>query len=96
MPGFGSVKNNDIVVFNYPDGDTVAIGDQNSSYYELTRQLSYLIKREDLNNSQVSKSDDFYYSKAWEYMNNSKMYFLGVINQLLKLLLGLQINENIM
>ena len=75
LPGFGSVKNNDIVVFNYPDGDTVAIGDQNSSYYELTRQLSYLIKREDLNNSQVSKSDDFYYSKAWEYMNNSKNVF---------------------
>ena len=75
LPGFGSVKNNDIVVFNYPDGDTVAIGDQNSSYYELTRQLSYLIKREDLNNSQVSKSDDFYYGKAWEYMNNSKNVF---------------------
>jgi len=75
LPGFGSVKNNDIVVFNYPDGDTVAIGDQNSSYYELTRQLSYLIKREDLNNGQVSKSDDFYYSKAWEYMNNSKNVF---------------------
>ncbi len=75
LPGFGSVKNNDIVVFNYPDGDTVAIGDQNSSYYELTRQLSYLIKRQDLNDGQVSKSDDFYYSKAWEYMNNSKNLF---------------------
>ena len=75
LPGFGSVKNNDIVVFNYPDGDTVAIGDQNSSYYELTRQLSYLIKRQDLNDGQVSKSDDFYYSKAWEYMNNSKNIF---------------------
>ncbi len=75
LPGFGSVKNNDIVVFNYPDGDTVAIGDQNSSYYELTRQLSYLIKREDLNNGQVSKSNDFYYSKAWEYMNNSNNVF---------------------
>ena len=75
LPGFGSVKNNDIVVFNYPDGDTVAIGDQNSSYYELTRQLSYLIKRQDLNDGQVSKSDDFYYGKAWEYMNNSKNVF---------------------
>lgn len=75
LPGFGSVKNNDIVVFNYPDGDTVAIGDQNSSYYELTRQLSYLIKRQDVNDGQVSKSNDFYYSKAWEYMNNSKNVF---------------------
>lgn len=37
LPGFGSVKNNDIVVFNYPDGDTVALGAQDQSYYQLVR-----------------------------------------------------------
>jgi len=31
LPGFGSVKNDDIVVFNYPDGDTVALKQQNQS-----------------------------------------------------------------
>lgn len=45
LPGFGSVKNNDIVVFNYPDGDTVALGegaeDQASSYYQLCRDLGW-------------------------------------------------------
>jgi len=41
LPGFGSVKNNDIVVFNYPDGDTVALGFQDASYYELVRNLGY-------------------------------------------------------
>lgn len=38
LPGFGQVKNNDIVVFNYPDGDTVAVYAQDQSYYQLVRE----------------------------------------------------------
>lgn len=45
LPGMGSVKNNDIVVFNYPDGDTVALGtkqeDQGQSYYQLCREFGW-------------------------------------------------------
>jgi len=41
LPGFGSVKNNQIVVFNYPDGDTVALGYQNMSYYQLVRYFGH-------------------------------------------------------
>ena len=40
LPGFGSVKNKQIVVFNYPDGDTVAIKHQNTSYYQIVRDLT--------------------------------------------------------
>jgi signal peptidase I len=38
FPGFTTIKHNDVVVFNYPDGDTVALNQQNSSYYSLIRQ----------------------------------------------------------
>ena len=41
LPGLGKVKNNDYVVFNYPDGDTVALGAQNQSYYQLCREFSW-------------------------------------------------------
>jgi len=41
LPGFGKVKNNDIVVFNYPDGDTVALKFQNQSYYQICRSNGY-------------------------------------------------------
>lgn len=41
LPGFGPVKNNQIVVFNYPDGDTVALGFQDMSYYQLARYIGY-------------------------------------------------------
>jgi signal peptidase I len=38
IAGFGNVKRNDIVVFNFPEGDTVALKRQNESYYDLCRR----------------------------------------------------------
>jgi signal peptidase I len=37
IAGFGKVKNNDVVVFNFPEGDTVALNVPNQSYYQLVR-----------------------------------------------------------
>jgi signal peptidase I len=40
FPGLQKIKNMDVVVFNYPDGDTVATRFQsNASYYQLVRQF---------------------------------------------------------
>lgn len=41
FPGFAEVKKGDVVVFNYPDGDTVALKQQNQSYYSLVRRDGY-------------------------------------------------------
>ena len=38
VKGFGHVKQNDIVVFNFPAGDTVALKVQNPDYYHLIEQ----------------------------------------------------------
>lgn len=38
LKGFGEVKRNDIVVFNFPAGDTVALNRQAEDYYSLCRQ----------------------------------------------------------
>lgn len=38
LRGYTSVKRNDIVVFNFPEGDTVVAERQNESYYALVRQ----------------------------------------------------------
>jgi len=40
-PGLSTIKNGDVVVFNYPDGDTVALKVQNQSYYALCREYGY-------------------------------------------------------
>jgi len=39
FPGFGHVKNNDVVVFNYPSGDTVVLERQNEDYYQIVRTM---------------------------------------------------------
>lgn len=38
LKGFGSVKRNDVVVFNFPEGDTVALSNPSLSYYDLLRE----------------------------------------------------------
>lgn len=37
MAGYRTIKNNDVVVFNFPEGDTVCIENQAPSYYQLCR-----------------------------------------------------------
>ena len=37
--GFGEVKRNDVVVFNFPEGDTVLLDDQARSYYSYCREV---------------------------------------------------------
>lgn len=37
VKGFGNVKRNDIVVFNFPAGDTIALKVQNPDYYSLVK-----------------------------------------------------------
>jgi signal peptidase I len=40
LPGFVDVKRGDVVVFNYPEGDTVVLETQaEASYYQLVRQM---------------------------------------------------------
>ncbi|HOY30323.1 MAG TPA: signal peptidase I [Bacteroidales bacterium] len=41
FPGLVKIKNNDVVVFNYPDGDTVALNMQNRSYYSIVREAGH-------------------------------------------------------
>lgn len=39
MAGFDSVKNDDITVFNFPEGDTVILTRQSQSYYQIKRDF---------------------------------------------------------
>jgi signal peptidase I len=41
LPGFGKVQRNDVVVFNFPEGDTVAMVNTNTSYYGFCRQIAF-------------------------------------------------------
>lgn len=43
FPAINPIQRNDVVVFNYPDGDTVAIERQNESYYEIVRDYETIL-----------------------------------------------------
>lgn len=44
LPGFGKVQRNDVVVFNFPEGDTVVVEQSNRSYYQMVREANWQFK----------------------------------------------------
>ncbi len=63
--GLGKVKRNDIVVFNFPAGDTVVVGKENPDYYSQIRsQANYMerVARE--------KNMDLTPTEAWTFARN--------------------------
>jgi signal peptidase I len=75
LPGFGSVKNNQIVVFNYPDGDTVLLKAQNASYYQMVRDEAQRRRIYD----DGKKPFSFYQNEAWEFLNGPQKPWGDVI-----------------
>ncbi len=47
LAGWGEIERNDIVVFNFPTGDTVVIQNQAQDYYTIIRDYAYRLKLED-------------------------------------------------
>jgi len=60
LAGFGEVKNNDAVVFNFPAGDTVVVPFPERSYYSIVRDYAMQIKQNDLRGGLTEKSWEQY------------------------------------
>lgn len=69
IPLGSKVERNEIVVFNYPDGDTVIQNMQDISYYQAVRLIAMLMKNEDERTGNVSKDENYYQKMAWEYVH---------------------------
>jgi signal peptidase I len=73
LPGFGEVKRNDVVVFNYPDGDTVVVDQQNRGYQQILRDNAFFhYKLRDLQAGNPLKTDNQYVAIARKVLHNSK------------------------
>lgn len=59
--GFGSVERNDIVVFNYPSGDTVADLASNMDFYKLVYEIGFNVNKDIPNVDEMSKLDQLKY-----------------------------------
>lgn len=60
IPGCTEVKNNDPIVFNYPDGDTVAIEQQDRSYYAIVRDFDIMLHYDDACKEEQESVDQKY------------------------------------
>jgi signal peptidase I len=59
LPGFGKVKRFDPVVFNFPDGDTVLIRQQNPGFSQIARSQAYNLFRENFTRDQENQVKNF-------------------------------------
>jgi len=70
MAGFGKIKRNDVVVFNYPTGDTVCLENQSQGYYDIIRVKSREFKIMDIKGGRKTRSDKAYYETARNWVRN--------------------------
>ena len=68
IAGFGDIKRNDIVVFNFPAGDTVVLEMQEQDYYSITRNYADELKRRDIQLGNPIKPFEIYKATAREYI----------------------------
>ncbi|MFN8310102.1 MAG: signal peptidase I [Chitinophagales bacterium] len=64
LPALQKIKRYDMVVFNFPAGDTVALERQESSYYDILREADYSIKNQGLPISAYDAVRQQYHIKA--------------------------------
>ncbi len=64
LKGLGKIQRNDIVVFNFPMGDTVVLQNSAVSYYQILRDYANRLKYEDQIFGKPLKSDKLYESLA--------------------------------
>ena len=64
LTGFTHVKNDDVVVFNFPEGDTVLIQDQASSYYLNLLRFADALENGDRSAGKPLQSLDYYKGMA--------------------------------
>jgi signal peptidase I len=62
LAGFGKIKRDDPVVFNFPEGDTVVVEYPEMSYYSIVRSSAEDLRLEDMKNGHPRRSDGEYYN----------------------------------
>lgn len=86
VPGFGKVKLNDIVVFNFPAGDTVALNYQATDFYSLAygegqRIYSNPIHMDSLTREQQKAVYDLYYNAGRKQILSSPADYGKVVDR---------------
>ncbi len=71
LAGLTEIDNNHIVVFNFPEGDTVILEMQTQSYYGIVRQLAHELQERDMFAGSETNDQGFYNSEARSYLDQN-------------------------
>jgi len=74
LAGFGQVKRNDIVVFNFPAGDTVVVEQSARSYYSILREYAMGAKSQDSYAKAPIRLWDSYMNQARKAVESSRNF----------------------
>ena len=86
VPGFGRVKRNDIVVFNFPAGDTVALNNQAEDFYRIAyregrRLFPKPVNMDSLSRKQQRSIYDLYYAAGRKQILTNPQLFGKVVSR---------------
>lgn len=81
LPGLGKVQRNDVVVFNFPAGDSVQLDRQNETYYQIVRDEAYRLFLYDIRDNPQSTNPDFVIR---EFEKKKGLYMSVYRNQLIE------------
>jgi len=82
LPGLGNVERNDIVVFNYPEGDTVLIQYQSErSYNQVVRDQTFAIKQQVIQSGRPLQSDEVYEKMARRLIKDKMDYTVRPVDK---------------
>jgi signal peptidase I len=68
LDGLGKVERNDIVVFNFPAGDTAIWAMKDQNYYAIKRQYASQLRNNDIRNGNKVKSFDHYLNLSRKFI----------------------------
>jgi signal peptidase I len=82
LPGFGNVERNDIMVFNYPAGDTVDVEYQaDKSFEQMIREEALRLKYNDFKRQNAIQPDEVYQKKAKETLLNTRSFTVRPVDK---------------
>ncbi|MGC9470460.1 MAG: S26 family signal peptidase [Bacteroidales bacterium] len=71
LKGFREVQRDDVVVFNFPAGDTVVVEQQAQSYYAIMRSYAEEFRNQDRRAGQPLRHDSYYEKLSRDFVRNN-------------------------
>lgn len=81
LPGLTHIKRNDIVVFNFPEGDTILTDYRSKSYYNHIAQLAMRFQSEDMQRGNDYKYFSHYYNKTRKLVLDKYDFFTRPVDK---------------